>query len=274
MASSRLSLTCVFVTSLGAACGGGGGFPDARVIDGPPPGGRFSLSWTLTDMNGAPVTCEQVGAATVSIAYHDPHVSGGGAEAFTCGTGSGTSQVLSIGTYDLSVSLVDRGGTTLVMAPAQTKVPITTGATTPLTAATFPVDATGNLKLHLSSHAVAGNCGAVAASGAGITSTTITLFNGSDGSCAPVTFAVGSGSNTAATTYTVECATPVAGPCIEGDQELDALGIPSGAYQIHVKGKNGSGTTCWTNNDSFAVPGAGHDLIDNLNLGATGGSGC
>ena len=271
MASLRTLCTCALFL---AACGGGGGFPDAKVIDSPPAGGRFSLAWTVSDAHGATATCDQIGGASVSISYHDPKVSGGGAEAFTCQTLTGTSGLIPVGTYDMTVTLVDLTGVTLATLPAQHGIVITSGETTALAAAPFSVDATGNLKLHVTALQAAGNCAAKAAGGAGITATTITLEHTADGSCAPVTFAIGAGSNQGSGSYTVNCTTPTSAGCIEADQELDAPGIDSGNYQIHIQGNNGSGTSCWTNNDTLKVPSTGRELNSTLNLGATGGSGC
>ena len=52
----------ILSTALVAACGGGGGFPDAPPIDMPPPLGTFSLAWTVKDTGGNPITCDQIGA--------------------------------------------------------------------------------------------------------------------------------------------------------------------------------------------------------------------
>jgi len=49
-----MRLACVFFV---AACGSGGGFPDARPPDGPPPMGAFSVTWTVTDAMGKPIPC-------------------------------------------------------------------------------------------------------------------------------------------------------------------------------------------------------------------------
>src|SRR5689334_13501818 len=81
------------------ACGSGGGFPDARPPDGAAPGGHFALAWALTDTAGQPVTCDQLGALSVTAAIHNRAVEGGEPEVFSCSSGSGESQGVSPGIY-------------------------------------------------------------------------------------------------------------------------------------------------------------------------------
>jgi hypothetical protein len=75
-----------------------------------------------------------------------------------------------------------------------------------------------------------------------------------------------------ASSYTINCATPMLGPCIETDQTISAT-APSDSYTIHIVGKKGA-SNCWTNNDSLQVPPLGQTLTRQLNLGATGAAGC
>jgi hypothetical protein len=253
-------------------CGSGGGFPDARAIDAPPPKGTFSLAWTITDTSAQPINCDTIGGTGISVNAHNLGASGGNPEVFSCSTGMGKSQGVPPGTYEMSFELDGISGT-LATAPSQTGIVITANADTPLQPITFAVDATGGLDLSLSSGKGGGNCGAVAAMGAGITNTTITLQD-STGACAPVTFQISAGATKPAGTYTVDCAAPVLGPCIEHDQHLTATGLRSGNYTVHVRGKIGA-ADCYLNNDSFAVPPLGHSLMSTLNLGfATGTPGC
>jgi hypothetical protein len=116
-----------------------------------------------------------------------------------------------------------------------------------------------------------GNCAPTTMMGAGIDATTITLEHTS-GTCEPVTFTITAGATSGrpAGTYTVNCTTPVDGPCIETDQKLLVPSIPSGNYQIHIRGKR-AGVECYTNDDAMTVPPLGTTLTRTLNLGlATG----
>jgi len=250
-----------------AACGSGGGFPDAKPIDTPPPTATFTLAWTVNDANSQPVACDKIGAGAVTVLAHNRAFDGGTTEVFTCATGMGESQALPPGTYDFDFQLTSVGGT-LATAPAQHGVELAAGQNTALMPLTFSVDATGGLTLTLATNRAGGNCG-TPPGGGGITSTTITLEHAGDLSCEPVTFTISSGG-----TYTVDCANPVQGPCIEQTDMLTATSVPSDGYLIHIKGNIGA-TACWTNNDSFQVPAAGQALTRTLNLAyAMGTPGC
>jgi len=246
-----------------AGCGSGGGFPDAKPIDTPPPTATFTLTWAVDDASSQPVACDRIGAVSVTVLAHNRAFDGGTTEVFTCATGMGQSQALPPGTYDFDFQLTSLGGM-LATAPAQHGVELTAGQNTSLMPLTFMVDATGGLTLTLATNRAGGNC-AMAPSGGGITSTTITLEHSGDLSCAPVTFTISSGG-----TYTVDCTTPVVGPCIEQTDTLTATSVPSDGYTIHVKGD--AGTACWTNNDSFQVPAAGQTLTKTLNLASAMGA--
>ena len=255
------------VLGLFAACGGGGGFPDAKPIDTPPPTATFSLAWTVNDTSNMPVACDKIGAVSVTVLAHNRAFDGGTTEVFTCATGSGTSQALPPGTYDFDFQLTSIGAT-LTTAPGQHGVVLTSGQNTPLMPLTFSVDASGGLALTLATNRTGGNCAAMP-NGGGITGTTITLVHTSDLSCAPVTFMISGGG-----TYTVDCNTPVDAGCIDQTQTLTVMGVPSDTYTIHVKGMV-SGATCWTNNDSLQVPSQGMSVTKTLNLAyATGAPGC
>jgi hypothetical protein len=251
-----------------AACGGGGGFPDARVIDAPVPSATFSLSWAVDDTSSQPVACDKIGAASVTVLAHNRAFDGGTTEVFTCPTGMGTSQTLFPGTWDFDFQLTSATGV-LATAPAQHGVVLTAGQNTPLMPLTFMVDATGGLALTLATNRTDGNC-AAQPGGGGIQNTTITLVHSSDQSCEPVTFTIGGGG-----TYTVDCANPVQAGCIDSTQTLTVTSMPSDAYTIHVRGLVAGGTACWSNNDSLQVPPMAQTLTKTLNLAyATGTLGC
>lgn len=258
-----------------SACGGGGGFPDAQVHDTAPPKAAFSVTWSVTDAQGAALPCDQIGAQTVTVLAHNRAYDGGFPEVFSCATGSGTSEALPAGIYDLQFELVGPGGM-LATAPQQVGVVIPAGTTTPLMPLTFSVDATGALALQLSSGATGGNCAATSAMGAGITGTTITLVRDRDGACEPLALQISAGASGTAGTYMIDCTTPVQTGCLNADQTLSAAGVPSDAYTIHVTGLVGPapGTACWLNNDTLQVPAAGNTLTSTLHLAHQTAPGC
>lgn len=249
---------------LGAVgCGSGGGFPDAREIDGPPPGGTFTLDWSVTNTSNQPITCDEIGGLSVTAVVRNRGVEGGSTEVFTCATLLGTSAALAPGIYDIDFELNGVSGL-IATAPKQMGLVITSQGNLQLAPVTFTVDATGGLKLNFTSNKPGGNCGLVANNGAGITATTITLQHVGAGTCEPVTFMVAAGASQPASSYTVNCGTPAVAGCIENDQQLSVAGVPSGSYVIHVRGR--SGADCWTNDDQLPVPPVGRDLVRTLNL--------
>ena len=241
-----------------AACGSGGGFPADAGPDGPAPGGRFSLAWSVTDQNMQPIPCNQVGAQVVSISLRNLSQVGGFSEAFTCSSGMGMSQPFPPGLYEVNFVLTGLAGQ-LATAPVQQNVTIEADQTTTLQPITFEVDATGALQISLNANQAGGNCAPAAANGAAIENITIALRH-TDQTCEPVTFMISGGG-----TYTVDCANPALAPCLESDQTLTVPSLPSGNYRIQVRGKIG-GVDCWTNDDSLAIPPLGNMLNTTLNL--------
>ncbi len=254
-----------------AGCGSGGGFPDAPPIDSPKPPGTFDLAWKVTDSSGAVITCDQIGAQTVTVLTRNRAIQGGSTEVFTCGTGAGTSGPLIAGTYDMDFELSGIGGAigtgVIATSPAQMGIVISSGGKVELTPLTFAVDATGGLKLNLASNKPGGNCGTIVNNGAGITAMSLILQHTGTGTCEPVTFTYPSNGTQPGGTYTVSCTSPNIAPCLESNQTLSASNVPSGAYQIHVRGKIGT-SNCWNNDDSISIPPLARDLIRTLNLGA------
>jgi len=244
------------------ACGDGGGFPDARPIDAPPPNGTFSVAWTVTDAGGTTIPCDRIGAQSVTVLLHEKGTQGGFTEAFTCGTGMGSASIAP-GTYDVDYELHSPTGI-LARAPQQKSVVITSEQTTTFTPLVFAVDATGGLDLGLSaidSGAPIPNCSGVAS----ITTMTVTLET-TAAVCQPVTFNISAGATGTAGTYVVNCATPALVNCLNSDQRLTVTGVPSGNYRIHVRGNKAGGDNCWINDDVFSVPPLGATLTRTLNL--------
>jgi hypothetical protein len=259
---TRLVLPAFCLTAA-AACGSGGGFPDAPPVDTPPTA-TFSLTWTVIDQNSQPLSCARIAGQTVTVLAHNKAYDGGNAQIFSCSSGMGQSQDVYAGEFELDFEL---GGTVglLASAPRVASIELPAGTNTPVPPLVFQVEALGALALKLSSGVSGGNC----AGGAGMDATSISVTRNSDGACIPMTFAVGAGATGAAGTYATNCTTPAdyTGGCIDSDQELTATNVPSDAYTIHVRGKISTGTTtCWSNNDFLQVPPLQKTLTRTLNL--------
>jgi hypothetical protein len=264
---------CSFVAAaaLSVACGDGGGFPDAPLPDGPPPNGTFSLDWSLTDTNGAAITCDQVGALTVTAVMRNPAIQGGLTEVFNCNTRMGTSGPYAPGQWQLDFELNGSAPTPIQTAPRQ-DIEIKSNMNTTLQPISFAVNATGGVALSLDAIGVTmGNC-AAAPNGADIDGFKITLEKASDLSCAAVTFAVSAGAmGGTASTYTVNCGAPTTIGCLYSDQVLSATNLASGSYRIHVRGPVGT-SDCYVNDDMFSVPALGMTLTRTLNLAKVTGT--
>ena len=259
---------CLFVASAlasVASCGDGGGFPDAPLPDGPPPTGTFSLAWSLTDEGGAAITCDQVGAQTVTAVLRNPAVQVGSTEVFSCNTGSGMSPGIAPGNYQIDFELNGSTTTPVIKTAPRQDIVIKSNENTPLMPLTFAVNATGGLALSLNALGVtAGNCETTANMGAGIDQFTITLEKTSDLSCAAVTFNISAGASGTPGTYTVNCGTPATVGCLNADQVLSVANVVSGSYRIHIRGR--SGGDCYLNNDTISVPALGMTLTRTLNM--------
>lgn len=247
-----------------AACGDGGGFPDAPIDQGPPTNGTFSVMWAVQDTDSAPITCDRVAGQSVTVILHEKGTQGGFTEAFTCNAGMGSASVPP-GEYEMKFELRSAAGL-LATAPEQMPVIIESNETTALTPLVFRVDATGGLDLAIATNTAGGNCAATSANGAGITGMTLTLETSSGSTCQPLTFDVSAGASGTAGTYTVNCSSPTVAPCLNADQRLTVSGVDSGNYRIHVRGLKGALSDCWTNDDSLAVPALGTTLTRTLNL--------
>lgn len=257
------------LTAVLTACGSGGGFPDAPPPDSPVIGGTVSLQWSLTDTAGQPITCEQIAGQTVTLVLHNKSEAGATTEVFTCDSMAGTTPKVSPGVYDIRFELSGNVGL-LAEVPAQ-DITVLSNQNATLQPITFVVEATGALDLKIDAAKSGGNCAGVAQNGAGITAMSITLTHSGDGACEPVTFNIAS---TPPRTYTVNCATPVETGCIDAAVSLTTSSVPSGRYQVHVRGKVGA-AECYFNDDALTVPPLGRTLVRTLNLAyRTGTPGC
>ncbi|MBA2544057.1 MAG: hypothetical protein H0V17_30720 [Deltaproteobacteria bacterium] len=253
----RLLVVVSITACFGAACGGGGGFPTDSTPEGPPPGGKFMLSWTVTDLADATIPCAQVGASFVTVTLRNRAEQGGSTEVFACSTGSATSLLsFTPGIYDLTFQLSGMSGA-IGTAPAVLGVEIVANQTVTVSPIAFPVDNTGKLELFVNTGEAGGNC----TGGADVDNFTITLTH-TGAACEPVTFDL---SNGPPNSYTVDCANPALSPCIDNDQKLSVATLPSGSYRVEVKGKIG-GVDCWSTTQTLNVPPNSKTLMQTLNL--------
>ncbi|HEY5926252.1 MAG TPA: hypothetical protein VIV11_31420 [Kofleriaceae bacterium] len=256
---TRFGLYLVF-----AACGGGGGFPDAGPGDGAGPTGTFSVSWTVNDQNNLPLSCDRIAAQAMTVLTHNFAFEGGATQVFTCATGMGMSQGLEPGRYEMDFELSGTFGS-LARAAKQAPVDIKPSANVELMPVAFQVEALGGLALKLATGKAGGNCGAANQGGAGIDEVSITLSHNSDGSCEPITLVISDGATQTGGSYTINCTTPVVRGCIEADQTLTATGVESDSYTIRIRGLI-TGKQCWLNMDTIQVPPLNKVLIRTLNL--------
>lgn len=248
-----------------------GGFPVDAAMPDATLRGTVSLAWSLTDLNGRPIQCDEVGATFVFLELRSKSTLSGTVASFSCGNSPSMSPPLEVGAYDIRFEL-HGPALTSVPAPMQSDVVIAANEDTRLQPVTFAVDTTGQLVLGVTAPPRATNCGGTSMMGAGITTMTITLVRG-DGGCAPVTFVRTRGSTTVGN-YTVNCSSPQVSSCIENDETLTVASLPSGPYTIHVRGKIGA-ADCWANDDTFSVPAQGKARVDTLNLAFKSGTpGC
>ena len=208
----------------------------------------------------------------MTVLTHHRDFEGGNTQLFTCKGGTGMSQAVFGGPYDLNFELSGTFGL-LARGATQFDIAIPAGTNTVIESVTFQVEALGNVALSLASGKIGGNCGAANAGGAGIDGVTITLTRNSDVACAPLALTIAQGATQPGGSYMIDCATPVVAPCIEADQTITASGIDSDAYTIHIRGKVGT-KDCFLNNDSIQVPPLQKTLTRQLNLAPQAIAGC
>lgn len=252
-----------------AACGGGGGFPDAPPSPDGIPTGTFSLDWSLVRMSdGSPITCNEVDGTTVTLLLRNRGFSGGFTEVFSCNTKTGISGPVPVGAYDVNFELTGPSGT-IATAPEQRGPVVTAGNTTPLAPVTFAINAIGAIDLELDAGKPNGNCDTLANMGAEISGVRITLNHAAGiGACEPATIMIGS------TPYTIDCATPVTTGCIEKTTAITGS-LPSDNYQIHIRADQAPNRVdCFVNDDLIQVPANNKTFARTLNLASSGTGGC
>lgn len=228
------------------ACGSNGGPPDARVIDGPPPGGTFSFSWTIHD-GATALSCGDLGTATVSAAIVADGAGFGVTDVWSCTSGTGTTRALAPGKYNLTVTLIGAGGP---LAPAVSYADVITMSEkdTPLDPIDFAVTAKGGLAFKVAAKNQTANCG----TGAGIDGMLLRVRDAQN-NCEPATFTIGAGASSSGSTYTDDCTTAVVGPCIEQDQPITVSGLKSGSTRLVITGQT-AGRACWSGTHFLTVP--------------------
>ncbi len=247
-----LSALALFPLSL-AACGDDGGAAvDASTIDAPVPAGTFSLGWTISD-GSATITCDDVGAVSLSVSVVEQSAGSGSVDAFTCAGGQATSRQFPPGTYDMTIDLRASGSRSLIDSPVQVRdIVITDGAVTALPDQVFTVVPTGGFSFSINSLASAGNCETVANSGAEIVGFEFVLED-KDGNCVDAAFNIDSG----ASSYTNNCTTPEAAHgCIDADKVISVNPFASGPYVLKVNGQITGPFDCYSRVSSFTVAGA------------------
>jgi hypothetical protein len=243
----------------GSGCDGcdHGGF-DAGLPDRAISSGAFSLTWSVQDQStAATVSCDKLDPnASVFVRAQGPT---GAVESFACKSLQGTSSTqLAPGVYSFSYEL-HIGSLAIPADNTQPGVVIRAGETTTLSPTSFKVNASGRLELMLQS-GPGGNC----VGGAGISGFAISLEHAGgpgDTGCAPVVFTLSGGGTYSAN----DCSSPAVTRCIAADETLSVASLPSGPYQIHVRGKK-SALDCWVNDDALHVPPQGQPLTRALNL--------
>ena len=248
----------------GSGSGGGSdGGSDAPAV------GRIQLSWTLA-IRGQAAPCERVGAVAVLMRLH-PRAGNDLRFVFACTDGGAISAAITAGPYDVALSLIAADGSLFGVAPVQHATVDAEHITSVEPFAFDVADDTGHLVLSLASLGIMSHC-AAQPDGAGITSHVLTV-RGVDGRCAPVTFTRVRGGQPIGT-YTVNCAVPVVGPCIERDETLILDGLTSGPYAILVSGLTSeTHQLCWHGEDALVIP-AGGSLTKTVQLARVGGQGC
>jgi hypothetical protein len=223
------------------ACGSDAGPPDARVP------GTVSLTWTLHSGSRL-LFCAAVDAATVQTTITAGAFTA--VDVFSCATAMGTSRPILPGTYAVSVEVDGASGP---ISPVQhlDNIVVTAGHDTSLGNLDFAVDATGGLRFTVAASGAGSNC-AAAPGGAGIDGMTLEILD-TVHACEPATFMIGAGATAPAATYTSDCQSLPAGPCIESDQVVTVTGLNSGIAYLVVAG-DVAGKACWKTSASAKVP--------------------
>jgi hypothetical protein len=124
--------------ALVAACGGGGGFPDAHPFQDAALPGTFRLDWSLQDSSMAPVTCTDAMATEVLVVVRNDVTNDTFSQPFQCDLLTSISGPLPIGSYDMTITLQGSSGA-ITQAPDQDPVAIKSQMTTLLSRVLFTI---------------------------------------------------------------------------------------------------------------------------------------
>lgn len=131
-------LVAGLAVALGFACGGGGGFVDAPVIEPPPNPGTFAVDWSIKHASGSAGTCMEIGATTFVVTLKDQKTGQSSSAQFNCALGGAVSGALTPATYDLGFTLAG-SGSAIAMAAMQMGVVIQSDTTTRILPVVFNV---------------------------------------------------------------------------------------------------------------------------------------
>ncbi len=252
----RILSSLALSTLLLASCGDDGGPADAAPVDALPAAGTFSLAWSISDGTNA-LTCDDVGAISLSVTVIKQGSSGGSVDAFACESGTAVSRQFAPGTYNMTIDLRASGSRSLIAAPVQVRdIEIVVDGVTPLPDQSFVIAPTGGFSFMVDAQATAGNCETVDNSGAGIVGFEFALKDETD-ACVAATFDVAAGASGAAGSYTSVCPTPgAAHACIDADQLVTVNPIESGPLVLTVTGHKDGPIDCYDRVSNFTVAGA------------------
>jgi len=234
------------------------------------PRGTVALTWSIIGQEGGGISCEVARTPSVTVRLHSTSVAEDLVYSFACFGGTGITSLVPPGTYDAEYQLVLADGTPLAKVREQS-LAIAGGTVTTPAPVTFKVDSHGGLVLSLTTPPFTSNC-KTGNRGAGITANTITLER-IEGGCAAVTFVRARGVNQI-DTYTVDCGSPQASPCIEDDETLSVPDLAAGEYVLRVRGLLGF-AACFATDTVIHVPGDDKRLVQTIEVPRRGDlSGC
>lgn len=224
------------------SCGQGGG----PVTDASH--GALSVPWSIVGVDFQPLSCGQIGAATVSVRVRNRTTGADQLSTFPCNASPATIPLLAPGFVQVHVELDTPDG---ALRAAEILVAVKPGQVTVLESTVLGVP---RLALSFAAQGTSSNCQSPASRGAGITSDTLTLVRG-DGGCAPVTFNR-SRDGLVLDTHVASCSMPAVIDCIERNDVFSVRTIDPGTYVVHVRGRVGA-LDCWSADETLVVPTTG-----------------
>jgi len=191
--------------------------------------GQLRAAWTLT-LNGSPSTCANAGAAKVELVA-TPAGGGDAAQAFRfgCSAGSGTTNGLAPGAYDVSMAVYDAHDQPMVAVRLPGTRELGEGQVLDLGVIPFDVEVR-TLAFAVNFGGAINNCGG-GATGAAVTNEQIVIAPAGEARC--LAYALQAGTVQAQTCQELACQEP--------QVKLSVFGLPPGSYDLTVLGYKGSG---------------------------------